>query len=145
MLHAVPRILIIDDDPALLHCLCELLTYRLQPAVVVVQASSEDVVANMGAEHYDDVVCDLKMPGQDGLEVIRRIKRAIPNQRIILITGCIEESIDQQAYNEGVNAVLRKPLDRDEMVSVIRSVVGSSDMALKLTGEDAEGFAMAPV
>jgi CheY-like chemotaxis protein len=141
----IPRILLVDDDPALLHGLCDMLTHRLRPAVVVVQASSDNVVATVREGHYDVVVCDLKMPGQDGFDVIRQIKRTIPDQRIILITGCIEKSIDEKAYVEGVNAVLRKPFDRDEVVSVIRSVIESSHMALKLNGEDAEGLARAPV
>ena len=61
----IPRILLVDDDPALLHCLCDLLTYRLRPAVVIVQASSDHVVADVTEGHYDVVVCDFKMPHQD--------------------------------------------------------------------------------
>jgi two-component system, response regulator YesN len=119
----IPRILLVDDDPALLQGLCDMLTYRLRPAVVVAHASSEDAAAKVQEGHYDVVVCDLKMPGQGGLEVIRQIKRANHDQCIILITGCIEESIDEKAYMEGANAVLRKPLDRDEVVRVIRSLI----------------------
>ena len=43
----IPRILLVDDDPALLHSLCDMLTYRLRPAVVIVQASSDQVVAEV--------------------------------------------------------------------------------------------------
>jgi CheY-like chemotaxis protein len=46
-----------------------------------------------------------------------------PNQPVILMTGSIEESIEQQAHDERADAILRKPLDRDELVSVIRSLV----------------------
>jgi CheY-like chemotaxis protein len=120
---AIPRVLLVDDDPVLLQALCDMLTYRLRPAVVVAQASPDNVVAKVREGHYDVVVCDLKMPRQSGLEVICQIKRANPNQRIILITGCIEESIEQQAHQQGADVVLRKPLDRDEVVSVIRSLV----------------------
>ena len=44
------------------------------------------------------------------------------------MTGCIEESIDQQARNEGAVAILRKPLVRDEVVRVIRSLVAISSL-----------------
>jgi CheY-like chemotaxis protein len=128
---AIPRVLLVDDDPVLLQALCDMLTYRLRPAVVVTQASPDNVVAKVREGHYDVVVCDLKMPRQSGLEVICQIKRANPNQRIILITGCIEESIEQQAHQQGADVVLRKPLDRDEVVSVIRSLVELSRAAIK--------------
>jgi CheY-like chemotaxis protein len=127
---SIPRILLVDDDPVLLQGLCDMLTYRLRPAVVVVHASSDDAAAKVQEGQYDVVVCDLKMPGQGGLEVIHQIKRANPDQCIILITGCIEESIDEKAYMEGANAVLRKPLDRDEVVSIIKSLIGLSRTVL---------------
>jgi CheY-like chemotaxis protein len=142
---SIPRILLVDDDPVLLQGLYDMLTYRLRPAVVVVHASSEDTAAKVQEGQYDVVVCDLKMPGQGGLEVIRQIKRANPDQCIILITGCIEESIDEKAYIEGANAVLRKPLDRDEVVSVIQSLIGLSHTVLKPTGEDTAGLPTVPV
>lgn len=123
MSKAVPRILLIDDDPVLLQGLCDMLTYRLRPAVVVVHASSDDVVAKVREGDYDVVVCDLKMPRLGGLEVISHIKAVNPHQAVILITGCIEESIEQEAHNQGANAILRKALDRDEIVHVIRSLV----------------------
>jgi hypothetical protein len=46
---------------------------------------------------------------------------------------------------EGANAVLRKPLDRDEVVSVIQSLIGLSHTVLKPTGEDTEGLPTVPV
>jgi two-component system, response regulator YesN len=145
MFNAVPRILLVDDDPVLLQGLCDMLTYRLRPAVVVVHASSDDAAAKVREGQYDVVVCDFKMPRQDGLEVIRQIKAVNPNQAVILMTGCIEESIDQQAHKHGANVVLRKPLDRDEVVSVIRSLVELSRTETKLEGDDAGGLATAPV
>jgi CheY-like chemotaxis protein len=145
MSNAVPRVLLLDDDPVLLQGLCDMLTYRLRPAVVVVQASSDNIVAKVRDGHYDVVVCDLKMPRQGGLEVIRQIKTANPDQRIILMTGCIEESIDDQAQEHGADAVLRKPLDRDEVVRIIRSLVELSHTAVKSEAGETEGLPPAPV
>ncbi|HKN87648.1 MAG TPA: response regulator [Nitrospiraceae bacterium] len=77
MSNAVPRILPVDDDRLLLQVLCDMLTYRLHPAVV--QASPDNIAAKVRDGHYDIVVCDLKMPHQGSLKVIRRIKTAIPS------------------------------------------------------------------
>lgn len=139
MSKAVPRVLLVDDDPVLLQSLCDMLTYRLRPAVVVVHASSDDVVAKVREGHYDVVVCDLKMPRQGGLEVIRQLKAVNADQAVILMTGCIEESIEQQAHQQGANAILRKPLDRDEVVSVIRSLIELSHHRAPKLGEDDAG------
>jgi CheY-like chemotaxis protein len=72
------RVLLAGDNPVLLQVLCDMLTYRLRPAVVIVQASSDNVVAKVREEHYDVVVCDLKMLRQGSLEVIRQIKSTNP-------------------------------------------------------------------
>ena len=79
----MPRILLIDDDPVLLHALYHMLTYRLRPAVVVLHDMLDDTTAKVQEEKYDVVVCDLKMPHQDGLEVIRQVKTANRDQCII--------------------------------------------------------------
>lgn len=129
MSKAVPRVLLVDDDPVLLQALCDMLTYRLRPAVVIVQASSDDVVAKVQEGHYDVVVCDFKMPRQGGLELISQIKAVNPDQAVILMTGCIEPFIEQQAHERGANAILRKPLDRDEVVRIIRSMIEQSPLA----------------
>ncbi|WP_447986387.1 response regulator [Nitrospira sp. Nam74] len=143
---SVPRILLVDDDPVLLQGLCDMLTYRLRPVVVVVHASSDDVVPKVREGNYDVIVCDLKMPRQGGLEVIRDIKAAQPDQAVILITGCIEEAIEQQARDEGANAILRKPFDRDQVVSVIRSLIELSRHRCPTIGETgAGGLARPPV
>jgi CheY-like chemotaxis protein len=103
------------------------------------------VVAKVAAERYDVVVYDLKMPRQGGLEVIRQIKTMNPAQRIILITGCIEESIEQQAQQQCADAVLRKPLDRDEVVRVIRSLMELSHTAPKKEAGDVGGVPVTSV
>jgi len=78
-----------------------MLMYRLRPAVVVAQSRSQDVASQVQHGNYDVVICDLKMPKQGGLEVISSIKAVKPQQAVILMTGCIEESIEQQAHGRG--------------------------------------------
>ena len=79
--------------------------YRLRPAVVVAQSPSQDVASQVQHGNYDVVICDLKMTKQGGLEVISGIKAVKPQQAVILMTGCIEESIEQQARKEGAVAI----------------------------------------
>jgi CheY-like chemotaxis protein len=75
MSNTVPRLLLVDDDPVLLQALCDMLTYRLRAAVVVVQASSDKVLAKVRDGHYDVVVCDLKIPHQGAWKSFVRPKR----------------------------------------------------------------------
>jgi CheY-like chemotaxis protein len=122
----ISRILLVDDDPALLQGLSDMLTRRFRPAVIVCHNSPAHVVDEVRDGDYDIVVCDLKMPRQGGMEIIEQIKAVKPHQAIILITGCIEEAIAEQARAKGADAILRKPFDRDEVVQVIQSLLNHS-------------------
>ena len=119
----IPRILLVDDDPALLQSLCDMLTYRLRPAVVIVQASSDQWSQTSQRDTMTSWCVTSRCRIRNGLAVIRHVKAVNPGQRIILITGCIDESIEQEAQQQGADAVLRKPFDRDEVVRVLQSLV----------------------
>ena len=74
--------------------------------------------------HYDLVVCDLRMPREDGLTFLDTIKPLPHRPPVILITGAIEESIAKEASRRGATAVLPKPLDRTRFCEVVRSALG---------------------
>ncbi len=75
MSNAVPRVLLVDDDPVLLQGLCDMLTYRLRPAVVVVHASSDDAAAEVREGQYDVVVCAPRCRVRMGLKSFAKLKR----------------------------------------------------------------------
>ena len=72
--------------------------------------------------HYQVVLMDLRMPGLDGIETCRRIRQADPEVKVIFVTGYEVESFTNEALHQGAYNVLAKPVDVDQMLSLIRSI-----------------------
>jgi CheY-like chemotaxis protein len=121
------RILLIDDDPAVLRSL-EIVLVDLGYDVVAALGGVE------GVERFrtcapDLVVTDIIMPEKDGIEVIREIRRANANVRIIAISGggrTSKRELLRLAGAFGADAVLAKPFDDAALAATIESCLGSA-------------------
>jgi CheY-like chemotaxis protein len=67
-------------------------------------------------EEPDVMVLDLKMPGMDGMEVLRRIKSAFPGVPVVMLTGHGTKQDEEQARELGAYAYLQKPVDLEHLV-----------------------------
>jgi len=113
-------ILYIEDDPAQRSTLAAGLRER---GFGVVEAASGDEGLGLLSEEIDVVVCDLNMPGMDGLEVLRRVQRRNPEVPIILLTAHPSIPIAVQAIVEGAQRFLIKPVSLDEMEISIHQAI----------------------
>ena len=68
----------------------------------------------------DVIVLDLRMPGMDGFEVLRNVKKSNPQVQVIILTGHGGDAEEQTAYRMGAYNFLRKPMDIEELLSSIR-------------------------
>ncbi|MDD3685052.1 MAG: response regulator, partial [Desulfovibrio desulfuricans] len=68
----------------------------------------------------DVIVLDLRMPGMDGFEVLRNVKKSNPQVQVIILTGHGGDAEEQTAYRMGAYNFLRKPMDIDELLNSIR-------------------------
>lgn len=103
------RVLLIDDEKALLEVLAERLEMR---GMSVQTAESGEAALKMIEESsFDAVVLDLAMPGLDGIETLRRMKRIRPKIQVILLTGqaTVQKSIEVMKL--GAMDLLEKPTD----------------------------------
>jgi len=67
-------------------------------------------------DHVPDVmILDLKMPGIGGMEVLRRVKKAYPNVKVIILTGHGSEKDKKEALSLGAFSYLQKPVKIDEL------------------------------
>lgn len=106
-------ILIVDDDPALLRALPEALSLRLPGTEVDVADSAAEARLRIAATDYDAIVCDIKMPGTDGLALLAELRALRPDTPTLLITGHGEHDLALQALRGGAYDFIQKPIDRE--------------------------------
>jgi two-component system response regulator HydG len=73
---------------------------------------------------FDLVFMDIKMPGINGVQTFREIKKINPEAVVVMMTAYSVEGLVKQALVEGAYAVVYKPFDIDDIVSVIDSALG---------------------
>src|SRR5262245_4203844 len=116
------RILVVDDTPQNIKVLDAMLTprgYEVIPA-----ESGQEALAKVASERPDLVLLDIVMPGMDGYEVCRRI-RSDPETAllpVVMITASGEQE-KVSAIDAGADDFITKPLDQDELMARIRSLV----------------------
>src|SRR5437660_11904136 len=112
-----PRVLIVDDDAALLQALPETLRLRMHEVTVETADSAAAALDRIAAGDYDAIVTDIKMPGMDGLALLAEIRRRQPDTPILIITGHGEYDLAVQALRGGAYDFIQKPIDRDYFVA----------------------------
>jgi CheY-like chemotaxis protein len=105
-----PAVLIADNDPGVAALLVEILQHDGLTAVVVPDGVA--VLAHLEETPVDLLVCDLDMPGMDGLTVLRELRQQRVPPPVIVITGYLNPEIERSLGElEFVRAVFEKPFD----------------------------------
>src|SRR3989440_7287 len=91
------RILVVDDDPALLQALPEALRLRMSGVTVDTADSAAVALDRIAVRDYDAIVTDIKMPGMDGFELLAAIRTQRPDTPTLIITGHGEHDLVVQA------------------------------------------------
>ena len=117
------RILVVDDDEGIALFLKQSL-HELAPEYDVQTArAAREALAAMSRQPFDLLVTDLRMPGIDGLELMRRVRERYPRMRLILITGYGDERVEAQAYQIGACRYFNKPFRVEELLTAIRQAL----------------------
>jgi PAS domain S-box-containing protein len=118
-----PRVLLVDDDPALLEALPETVRLRLAGIDLDTCDSAPDALQRIEAIDYDVIVSDIKMPGMDGLALLAEIKQRRPSTPTLLITGHGERELAVAALRGGAHDLVQKPIDRDYFVASLERAI----------------------
>lgn len=111
------KLLLVDDEEELVNALAERLQLRGLESEV---ALSGEMALQVVHERPPDVMLlDLKMPGMDGLEVLRRVKRIHPGIEIVVLTGHGGVMDRETALRLGAFDYLQKPADIGDLVQVL--------------------------
>ena len=124
------RVLLVDDEPAVLMALQRLLLGALGPDVAV-DAMRDPLLALVQARRcrYDVVVSDLRMPDLDGLGLLTLMAALQPQAVRVLLTGASDFATAQAAINEaGVFRYLCKPWNAQELCAHMQAALAQADV-----------------
>jgi DNA-binding NtrC family response regulator len=116
------RVLVVDDDQVVGKSFERVLTnkgYKVDTAL-----SGREAFEKYAGGDFDMVFTDLRMPGQDGLEVARRIKEMNPWLPIVVVTGYGTQEAEASAKAIGVSEFLQKPLTPSIIEEVAARIMG---------------------
>jgi excisionase family DNA binding protein len=120
------RIMVIDDDKLVLKTVAKLLKshgYSVEPA-----ESGEEALSRIGAEKFDLIITDVRMPGMSGIETLKRIRQLLSERSLapvpeIVITGYIDTAAESEAEGLGINDYLYKPFAIPEFIRAVRDKI----------------------
>jgi DNA-binding NtrC family response regulator len=112
------KVLLVDDEEEFVNAISERLKMRdLGPEVALDGEAALEVVKD---EVPDVMVLDLRMPGIDGLEVLRRVKQNYPKVQVVVLTGHGSDKDEEEARRLGAFEYLQKPVEIDTLVHTLK-------------------------
>jgi DNA-binding NtrC family response regulator len=123
-------ILIIEDEIEIREALADV----LKPAghTVVESGDGERAAALLAERSFDIILSDVRLPGQDGLELLRFARKVAPLTDFILMTAYGEVAQAVGALKDGASDYLTKPIDTDELLLIIGRIEGTRAMKREL-------------
>lgn len=108
------RLMLVDDEDEFLDTLIKRLTKRSLAAFAA--RSGEEALDMLSRNPVDVVILDVRMPGMDGIETLREIKRRHPLIEVIMLTGHANVEVAVEGMQLGAFDYLMKPMDIDELL-----------------------------
>jgi EAL domain-containing protein (putative c-di-GMP-specific phosphodiesterase class I) len=112
------RVLLVDDEPALLRGLARLLTSAGH--AVVTASDGNEAIAALESAVFDVIVSDVRMPGMDGLALLRAIRGRDLDVPVIFMTGSPTLETAMEALEHGAHGYLMKPVDGDNLRAAVK-------------------------
>ncbi len=120
------NILVVDDEKNILKVVST--TLGKESYAVDTAQSSEEAIEKFDTDRHDLIITDLKLPGKGGMELLEYVKSRNPHIPVIMITafGTIENAVE--AMKKGAFNYLTKPVNPDELLSVVKEVLEKYDL-----------------
>jgi len=112
------KVLLVDDEEDFLESLSDRL--RLRDVKPDTATNGQEALDRVKSEKPTVIVLDLKMPGMDGMEVLRRIRKSHPRVQVVMLTGHGSEKDREEAERLGAFAYLQKPVPMDRLMDTLK-------------------------
>ena len=124
------HVLVVDDDQRVCQVLKELLGALYYPTASA--SGVEEALKMMKENEYSFLLADMRMPGINGMELIRRSRENFPNVSVIAMTGYADEYKYVDFINAGANDFVKKPIDIAELEAKMVRCIGERDLRKEL-------------
>jgi DNA-binding NtrC family response regulator len=114
------RILVVDDDQGILDSFEVLLGDRYD---LVKAENGFEALQIIEADPPQLIFLDIKMPGLDGIDILRKLKKDQKNVEVVIITAADQEKTEEEAKSLGVIDYLKKPLDIFEVERITSQIL----------------------
>jgi len=122
-------VLVVDDEPVIRDTLAEYLTQ--EGFLVTPCGTGEEALEIAPSRRFDVALCDVQLPGIDGIELLDRLLKISPDLFVLLITayGTVENAVE--AFQRGAHDYLMKPILFDEVLAKVRRLLAYRDLFLE--------------
>ncbi len=126
------HVFFVDDDPRI----CDVASRTLTTAGFRVTCflRANDCLGEFGAHSCDVLITDVAIPDMDGLELLKEVRKAAPWLPVVLVTGYGDIQTAVKATKAGAVAFLEKPLDKESLLSAVRSALQNVNPGDRLWG-----------
>jgi DNA-binding NtrC family response regulator len=123
---AVASVLVVDDEPLIRDTLGEFL--QGEGYAVTRCGTGEEAVAVAGRHKFDVAVCDVNLPGMDGMDVLDRLAAVSPETFVLLVTAYATVETAVQAFQKGASDYLIKPVLLDDLSGKVKRLLHQRDL-----------------
>ena len=121
-------VLIVDDDPATLLALPDMLATRLRDVSVTTCESAITGLEALRDTHYRVVIADLRMPQMDGLTLLRKVRQVREHTPVVIMSGVTEWGLAKRVLEAGAFAFVQKPIERIHLAQAVRVAIQCSEL-----------------
>ena len=124
--NAAQRILIVDDEPAVLFAYCKMI--RREGIKVDLCENLDNALSSIKSTPYMAVIADVRLSGTDnldGLELVRSVRKFQPDAMVIVATGCDCHEVKRTAHEMGVSHYFEKPVRPSDILVVLKNRLNS--------------------
>ncbi len=117
------RILLVDDEEDILDSLKSVFESAILKSTVRTATRAQDALKLLATETFALIVTDYRMPGMDGLEFAREVRKVDPAVPIIMMTAFPDATLADRAKEAGVGLVIVKPFELQFVVQLVAGVI----------------------
>lgn len=122
----MPKILVIDDESSIRNTLKDILEYENYETVLA--EDGFEALEKMDQGPFDVILCDVKMPKMDGIELLDKIKELDPDATVVMISGHGTIDTAVEAIKKGAFDFIAKPLDLNRLLITIRNAMDKTKL-----------------